>query len=166
VSSDANTKQNFNYCVGSALYNKATKLLAPLKKKMVVIILNLNLSLKSIISPIVFKGKEIIEFLWPSKYEFFTAMTIQVVVFWVMMWEYIDVSEEFATSMVLWNVGILPQHYTASQPSRPRLEPSSPWKPRLSHLLRSLVMSPPASSHRLFHSFCRPWWAHQQAFAT
>jgi hypothetical protein len=32
----------------------------------------------------------------------------------------------------LWNFGILPHHYTASQPNRPRLESSSPWKPQIS----------------------------------
>jgi len=31
-------------------------------------------------------------------------------------------------SMDLWNVGILPQHYTVSQLRRPRLERSPPWK--------------------------------------
>jgi hypothetical protein len=36
-------------------------------------------------------------------------------------------------SMDLWNVGILPQHYTASEPRRPRLETSPPWKPQKSH---------------------------------
>jgi len=35
-------------------------------------------------------------------------------------------------SQVLRNIGILPQHYTAPQPGRPRLE-SSPWKPQNSH---------------------------------
>jgi hypothetical protein len=35
-------------------------------------------------------------------------------------------------SMDLWNVGILPQHYTASQRRRPRLE-TSPWKPQNSY---------------------------------
>jgi len=32
------------------------------------------------------------------------------------------------------NVGILPQHYTASKHRRPSLEFSSPWKPQISHL--------------------------------
>jgi hypothetical protein len=36
---------------------------------------------------------------------------------------------ECGGSMGLWNVGILPQHYTASQSRRPRLETSAPWKP-------------------------------------
>jgi hypothetical protein len=33
-------------------------------------------------------------------------------------------------SIELWNVGILPQHYMASQSRRPRLETSPPWKAR------------------------------------
>jgi hypothetical protein len=33
-------------------------------------------------------------------------------------------------NMDLWNVGILPQHYTASQPTRPQHESSPPRKPR------------------------------------
>jgi len=33
-------------------------------------------------------------------------------------------------SMGLWNAGILPQHYTASQPRRPQTETSSSWKPQ------------------------------------
>jgi hypothetical protein len=33
-----------------------------------------------------------------------------------------------------WNVSILSQHYTVSQPRRPRLESSPPWKPQISHL--------------------------------
>jgi hypothetical protein len=36
---------------------------------------------------------------------------------------------EDGSSMDLWNVGILPQHYAASQPRRPWLE-SSPWRGR------------------------------------
>jgi len=32
--------------------------------------------------------------------------------------------------MALWNYGILPQHYTASQPRRPRPETSPAWKPQ------------------------------------
>jgi hypothetical protein len=36
-------------------------------------------------------------------------------------------------SMDLWNVDILPQHYTMSQPRRPRLESSSPWKLQISY---------------------------------
>jgi len=34
--------------------------------------------------------------------------------------------------MVLRNVGILPHHHAASQPRRPRLEPSPPWKLQIS----------------------------------
>jgi len=37
-------------------------------------------------------------------------------------------------SMDLWNVGILPQHYMASQPRRTWLETSPPWKPQ--HLIQ------------------------------
>jgi len=36
-------------------------------------------------------------------------------------------------SMDHWNVGILPQHHTASEPRRPRLESSPPWKPQNSY---------------------------------
>jgi hypothetical protein len=35
--------------------------------------------------------------------------------------------------MDLWNVGILPQYYTASQTGRPRFESSLPWEPQKSH---------------------------------
>jgi len=35
---------------------------------------------------------------------------------------------EVGSSMNLWNGGILPQHYTEAQPSRPRLQISPPWK--------------------------------------
>jgi hypothetical protein len=35
---------------------------------------------------------------------------------------------------VLRNVGILPQHHTASQSGRPRIESSSPWKPQMLHI--------------------------------
>jgi len=37
-------------------------------------------------------------------------------------------------SMVLWEVGILSQHYTASEPRRPRLESSPLWEPKILHL--------------------------------
>jgi hypothetical protein len=40
---------------------------------------------------------------------------------------------EDGDSTVLRNVGILPQHYTASQPRRPRLESSSLWKSQISY---------------------------------
>jgi len=36
--------------------------------------------------------------------------------------------------MDLRNAGILPQHYTASQPRTPRLESAPPWKPQIMHL--------------------------------
>jgi len=36
-------------------------------------------------------------------------------------------------SKVLRNVGVLPQHYAASQSRRPRFEPSPPGKPQISH---------------------------------
>jgi len=44
---------------------------------------------------------------------------------------YIPLPEEVG-SKVLRNGGILPQHYTASQPRRPRLKSSEPWKPPIS----------------------------------
>jgi hypothetical protein len=52
-------------------------------------------------------------------------------------------------SMDLWNVGILPQHYTASQPRRPWLETSPPWKSQNSNFhtcLADRVLHPPAST--------------------
>jgi hypothetical protein len=45
---------------------------------------------------------------------------------------------EDGSSMDLWNVGILPQHYTVSQPRKPRLETSSPWKPQSSQIWQYL----------------------------
>jgi hypothetical protein len=40
---------------------------------------------------------------------------------------------EDGSSKMLRNVSILPEHYAASQPRRPRLEASPPWKFRISH---------------------------------
>jgi hypothetical protein len=52
---------------------------------------------------------------------------------------------------VLRNVGILPQHYTAPQPRRPRLESSPLWKPQISHVLnythRRKFLLPPTKWH-------------------
>jgi len=43
-------------------------------------------------------------------------------------------------SMDLWNVGILPRHYTESQPKRPRLASSPPWKPQNSHQVTKVLI--------------------------
>jgi len=52
-----------------------------------------------------------------ANFEAFMAVMIQVEVFWIMT----------PCSIVdLWNFGILPQHCTASQPRRTRLESSPP----------------------------------------
>jgi hypothetical protein len=40
---------------------------------------------------------------------------------------------EDAGSMDFWNVGILPQHYTVSQPRRSRIQTSPPWKSQNLH---------------------------------
>jgi hypothetical protein len=73
--------------------------------------------------------------LWKSslvRFEVFTAVKIQVEVFWVMT-PYSVVSRgplclhlhpEDGGSKVLRNVDIRPQRYTASQPERPRFNPS------------------------------------------
>jgi len=44
-------------------------------------------------------------------------------------------------SMVLRNVGILPWHYTASHPRRPRLESSPPRRPQISHRKRNCSLN-------------------------
>jgi len=43
------------------------------------------------------------------------------------------VTSEDGGGIVLRNVGVLPQQYTASRLRRPRLESSLPWKPQISH---------------------------------
>jgi hypothetical protein len=45
----------------------------------------------------------------------------------------ISLHPEDGGQIVLRNVGILPQHYAASKPRRPRLESSLPWKSQMSH---------------------------------
>jgi len=58
------------------------------------------------------------------------VMKIEDKVFWVVTpCTVVAGYQHFRGSMDLWNVGILPQHYTASQPRRPRLEISAPRKP-------------------------------------
>jgi len=61
-------------------------------------------------------------------------MKIQVDVFWVVAFQPEDVN-----SKILRNVGILPQHYTASQPRRPRLELNNMAAARNPHLAFSLM---------------------------
>jgi len=51
--------------------------------------------------------------------EVFTAVKIRVEILWVTTPCSVVVGCQ--RSMDVWNVGILPQHYTASQPRRPRL---------------------------------------------
>jgi hypothetical protein len=41
----------------------------------------------------------------------------------------------------LWNAAILPQHYMTSQPRRPRLESSPPWKPQISQCKKGVTKS-------------------------
>jgi hypothetical protein len=53
----------------------------------------------------------------------------------------IPLHPENGGSMALRNVGILPQHYTASKPRRPRFESSPPWKPHISDKCFKLVVS-------------------------
>jgi hypothetical protein len=58
----------------------------------------------------------------------------------LVMWQDTNMSEDLAAfiyimkedSKVIRNVGILPQHYTKSQPTRLRLESSSLWKSQIS----------------------------------
>jgi hypothetical protein len=70
-----------------------------------------------------------------TEFETFTMVKIQVQVFSVVM----PCSDVTAYQhirggwMDLWIAGILPQHYTASQPGRPRLEFSPQWKTQISH---------------------------------
>jgi len=55
---------------------------------------------------------------------YWTSFQIQVKLFWV-------VTLEDRGSVVLQNIGILPQHYTALKPPRPWEESSLPWKPKI-----------------------------------
>jgi hypothetical protein len=58
-----------------------------------------------------------------AKFEVFTAVKTQVEVFWVVTLCSVSIftlQREDGGSMVLRNVDILPHHYTASQPRRPR----------------------------------------------
>jgi len=60
---------------------------------------------------------------------------LQVEVIWVVAWCCVVLTclrfhPEDEDSTDRWNVGILPQHHTASQPRKPRHETSPPWKPR------------------------------------
>jgi len=66
----------------------------------------------------------------------------------------------------LWNVGILPQHYAASQPRRPQLESSPPWKPQIYHVTDCCYLSADSLYTKLFeynlnlshrHHFFRGW---------
>jgi len=45
-----------------------------------------------------------------------------------------DTNLPVGSNKVFQNVGIIPQHYTASQPRRPQLESSPPWKPQISQV--------------------------------
>jgi len=68
----------------------------------------------------------------PSEREMF----FQAEVVWVMTPCSVVVGyqyDEDGGSMDLWNVGILPQHYTASQLRKLRLETSLLWKPQNSY---------------------------------
>jgi len=57
-----------------------------------------------------------------SSSETFTAVMFQVDVFWVGTPCSVVVGYQcFWRPCCLWNVGILPHHFTASQPRRPRL---------------------------------------------
>jgi hypothetical protein len=69
------------------------------------------------------------------KFEVFTTVKIQVEIFWVVtrcghVVEYKLIGRpcclEDESNKVLRNVGTLPQHYTASQPRRPRLTETVP----------------------------------------
>jgi len=73
----------------------------------------------------------------------------------VVLWYYTSVSEINAVSIFFpfrplhpgyadstdrRNVGILPQHYTSSEPRRHRLETSPPWKPQNSKIMKCFIM--------------------------
>jgi hypothetical protein len=77
-----------------------------------------------------------------------TSVSIQVEVFWDMIPCSVSVGyqrllppsslhPEDVGTILLRYVGILPQHYTASQSRRPRFESSLPWRPHTSHDLSS-----------------------------
>jgi hypothetical protein len=59
-----------------------------------------------------------------ARFDVFTAVRIKFEVFWIVAPCSVMVGEHRAEDggkMVLRNVGILPQHYTASQPKRPQI---------------------------------------------
>jgi hypothetical protein len=89
--------------------------------------------------------------IFPAFYGTGRLIIVQVEIFWIVMpcnivvgyqcfrdqsclpslgWSEMKWSED-GGSMDLWSVGILPQHYTASQLRRPRFESSLPWKPQI-----------------------------------
>jgi hypothetical protein len=85
---------------------------------------------------------------WVAKFDVFTAIKIQVVVFWfvapvsdvVGYWRFkrpccLHLHPEDIGNMLLRNVDILPYHYTVSQPRRLWLEYSPLWKPQISSLI-------------------------------
>jgi hypothetical protein len=77
-----------------------------------------------------------------------------------MAWCLVKHRDNFAftfTSMEHWSVGILPQHYTASQPRRPRLESSPPWKPHITKF-HPLLASSTRVSCCCFGVVCTVFW--------
>jgi hypothetical protein len=56
-------------------------------------------------------------------------------------------------SMFLRNLGILPHRYTESQPKRPRLESSRPWKPQISYSLFYMMFKDLRAISKEFHLF-------------
>jgi hypothetical protein len=65
----------------------------------------------------------------------------------------LNLQDEDGGSMDLRNVGILPQHYTASQPIRPRLEISAPCKPRNSYPVHCSQLSIAIFKHSWIDSY-------------
>jgi len=59
----------------------------------------------------------------------------------------LGVNHEDGGSKVIRNVGILPRHYTASQPRRPQRESSSPSKFQILHLNHSYILMVYYSDH-------------------
>jgi hypothetical protein len=55
------------------------------------------------------------------------------------MCEYEDFHDGDGGSVNLRNVGILPKHYAGSQPRRPELETSPPWKPQNSQINKNFT---------------------------
>jgi hypothetical protein len=69
-------------------------------------------------------------------------------------WHSLHLHPKDRSSMALRNVGILPQHYTTSQPRRQRLESSPPWKHQISLRDYDIFWSYTSTPQYIFMAWC------------